>query len=336
MTIRSFVFTFLASTVLVACSSDPLQVETDAINVSVRYVNLDSLLFKTSDNQLVKNHLSLLKDMGDIYQYELGACLSVPDASDTSLLKIVHEFKRNPFFMNSEKEIQIKFSSLSEYSDTLNSAWKHLKYHFPKEKLPKTVVFMNTFFLSNTFVTTNEVGIGLERYLGENSDVIKALPEEPFHDWMKAKMDARYLVRDVICNWVSTHYLSESKGNLAERMVFWGKALYITNAAIPNADPSILLRYTPKEYEWALANEYDMWTYLAKDKLLFKLDEKFAANLLNDAPFTAGLPVKGPDRLGQFIGYRMILKYMELHPDTKLKDLPAIDFSEILMEYEID
>ena len=58
-------------------------------------------------------------------------------------------------------------------------------------------------------------------------------------------------------------------------------------------------------------------------------------NLLNEGPFTPGLPQKGPDRLGQFLGWRMVRKYMEVK-DITVEELMNVPYTEIIVEYEID
>jgi hypothetical protein len=95
------------------------------------------------------------------------------------------------------------------------------------------------------------------------------------------------------------------------------------------------LRYSQKDYDWAIENEYALWKYLVDEKMLFKIDELNTKNLLGDGPFTPGLPEKGPDRLGQFLGYRMILKYMDIN-SVSLDELLKTTYSDILVEYEID
>jgi uncharacterized protein YjaZ len=71
------------------------------------------------------------------------------------------------------------------------------------------------------------------------------------------------------------------------------------------------------------------------EKLLFSDNEKTQSNFLKDAPFTIGLPEKGPDRLGQFLGWRMIHSYMMQYPETTLQELIKIPYNTILQEYEV-
>ena len=194
---------------------------------------------------------------------------------------------------------------------------------------------MNSLFASSVFSTEGEIGVGLERYLGMETDVIKELPYQDFPDWQKEGMDKNYIPRDVLASWIETHYAEEVDGNLAEKIVRWGKVLYLTQAAFPDKDPAYVMRYSRKDYDWAIENEYALWKYLVDEKILFKIDELNTKNLLGDGPFTPGLPEKGPDRLGQFLGYRIILKYMEINR-ISLEELLKITYSDILVEYEID
>ena len=56
----------------------------------------------------------------------------------------------------------------------------------------------------------------------------------------------------------------------------------------------------------------------------------------NEAPFTKGLPKESPDRLGQYIGWKMVRKYMEQHSDLPLEKLLNVPFAQIMQAYKID
>jgi uncharacterized protein YjaZ len=48
------------------------------------------------------------------------------------------------------------------------------------------------------------------------------------------------------------------------------------------------------------------------------------------------LPKESPDRLGQYIGWKMVQKYMEQNPDLPLEKLLNIPFAQIMQAYKID
>ncbi len=335
MTLKNFLLFGLTSLFIYACSGDKLKVTVDEINVNTNFVNLDSILINTDDNNLLFNHHRLETNISDIYNYQLGYCLQIGNVSDTAFVNCIHQFREDKAIAKIEKRIGQKFKDLTVQKKQILEGLKHLKFHFPVGKIPKNIVFMNSLFQSNAFCTENEIGIGLERYLGKEIDVIQSLPSEPFYDWIKESMKSDFLVRDALCSWIITHYVPEKEGSLAENIVKWGKIIFLTEAALPNIDKNILIRYSLADYDWALRNEFAVWKFLVDQKYLFKINELIESNFLKEAPFTTGLPSEGPDRLGQFIGWRMVKNYMD-NNDITLKQLINIPYNTILQEYEIE
>jgi hypothetical protein len=312
-----------------------LEVDISNINVKIGFVNLDSILVNVKGEKRLEFHHSHLNNITEIYEYNLGYCIQMANASDTGFVKSLDLYLEDPYIKRLERRIAEKFSNLNTIKSELVEGFKHLNFHFKTGKTPENIVFVNALFKSNAFSTEKQVGIGLESYLGEKTDVIKELPQEPFYEWIKEGMEDKFLTRDAICSWVMTHYVEEVDGNLAEQIVRWGKILYLTQAAFPMKDPSIVMRYSDVDYKWAIENEYSLWKYLVDEKMLFSINELNVKNLMKEGPFTIGLPEKGPDRLGQFLGFRIIQKYMEVKEVT-LEQLVNTPYTEILVEYEIE
>ena len=317
-----------------SCTQNPLNVNVDEVKLDLNFVNLDSIFVHSNEKDLATNVLNsgILKNQ--ILSYELGQCLGVGPLSDSGTVSRIKMFVNDPYVKRVENRIAEKFEDLSPRKKIIFDGFKHLKYHFPEGTYPKNIVFINSHFASNIFCTEQEVGVSLERYLGAETDVIKELPD-PIFQWIKDKMDAQYLERDVLTAWIMTHFIAESKGTTAEKMVHWGKVIYLTEAAFPKMDKNIIMRYSKEDYEWATDNEYSFWQYLVKEKMLFSENERDQMNFLSDAPFTAGLPEKGPDRLGQFMGWKMVKSFMKANPKMSLADMIQVPYNQILQEYEI-
>lgn len=336
MNYRFFFFKFSFFFLLVSCSNDPLNIQVESKNLGTNYINLDSIFVHTQEGNLLSSLLHSKLIQGEILDYELGHCLGVGSLLDTGTTNRIKLFVNDVFVKRVENRISEKFGKLQSQKTKLNSGFSYLNHHFPAGKIPKNIVFINSFFASNVFCTEHEIAVGLERYLGPETDVIKELPSQDFFQWVKDRMRVEYLERDVLTAWIMTHYVSENKENMAAAIVNWGKIIYLTEAAFPKIAPHLLLRYSKKDYDWSLKNEYPFWKYLVQQKLLFSKNERDMANFLNDAPFTAGLPEKGPDRLGQFLGWRMIHAYMEQNPETSLEELVTLSYTKILQAYEVE
>ena len=322
--------------ILVSCSNNPLDVSIDGIKADLAFVNVDEALFYSDSAALIKSHHKFKNEIKDIYDYEIGHCLQIGDLVDTAFFNSIRAFRKDSSIQKLEKYIQKEFKDKSQIESKITDGFRYLKYHFPNGKQPTNIVYLNALFNSGVFCTENEIGIGLERFLGESNEIIKQLNPQYYFDWMKVAMDKKYLERDVLAGWITTHYVDDVAGPLAEHIVKAGKILYLTEAAFPNESPALILRYSNKDYEWALENEYKFWTFLVDENLLFKIDEQTTMNMVNEGPFTPGLPNQdSPDRLGQFIGWRMIHSYMEQN-DISLEELLKLPYNEILQAYEID
>jgi hypothetical protein len=335
MTLKRFWFIGILIGFLTSCGADPLNVDVSDVNIDLGFVNIDSSLVNADSAELIETHHKFKTLIPEVYEYQLGYCLGIGNVEDSAFYNSISLFLKEPYIARVEQRISEKFSDLSPIKNKITDGFKHLKYHFPKGVFPKNVAFMNSFFASNAFSTEKEIGIGLERYLGKETDVIKELPPDKFYEWMKDGLDEKFIARDALCSWIMTHYVEEINGNLAEHLIRWGKIIYLTEAAFPEESDALIMRYSEEDLKWAIDQEYDIWTYLVTDKLLFKTDEKIRINMINDGPFTVGLPEKGPDRLGQFLGWRMVKKYMEIKK-ISLEELLKTPYTSILSEYEID
>ena len=316
------------------CKSDPLAIDVSDTKLELKYYNFDELLWNADSIQLLKGHNEMKKVAKELYDYQLGYCLRIGDVNDSLFYESIQAFRKDSFIQILEERIQTQFDDFTTLEDHITTGFKHLKKQLPEAPMPEHIVFMNSLFASNAFSTETGVGIGMERYLGAKTDVIQKLGD-PIYGWVKEGMEVTYLERDAAASWIMTHIIPEAEGTLSENMVRWGKILYLTEAAYPEMDPNRIMRYTKEDYDWAIENEYAFWKYLVDEDLLFKIDERTTNNMLGDGPFTPGLPEKGPDRLGQFLGWRMVQNYMKKN-DIKVADMVALPYNEILQAYEIE
>jgi hypothetical protein len=330
-----FLAVFSSLFILASCASNFLDIDVEDQNVSIDFIQLDSLMFKADSKERLALHQSMQSQIPHLYEYNLAYCLKFRGMQDSIFTSSIQQFYSDPYINKLEQRLSMQFNNTQSFKVGIIDGFKHLKYHFPKGKIPSAVVFMNSLFTANAFCTETEIGIGLERYLPMKTDVIQQLPPDQFYNWIKEGFDERYIVRDALCSWVMTHYVDEVKGNLIENCIYWGKILYLTKAALPELSDALLLRYSDKDFNWALENESQLWNYLVKDKVLFKIDERMIRNLITEGPFSVGLPEEGPDRLGQFLGYRIVQKYMEIE-QIPLNELLNKSYTDILVEYEID
>lgn len=329
---KSIFFSLLLIGFLTSCGNDPLEIDASNTTIEMGYWNMDSILYHTDQPSFLQSDKDLKLAANELYEYQIGYCLNFSSMTDTVIFNQLQLYRKDTGIVQLEQRIEEKFPDPRVQFAKIKEGFRYLKAHLPNGKFPENIVFMNTLFRSSAFASEKDLGVGLERYLGPETDVVKRLPPDPFFQWMKDGMLPIYLERDAVAAWVMTHMIPEVEGNLSDKMIEWGKVLYLTEAAFPEAEKELILRYSKDEYEWALTNEIDFWKYLVNENLVFTTDERTQANMLNDGPFTAGLPEKGPDRLGQFLGWRIVHKFMDGSEHT-LEDLLNTPNKTILQAY---
>ena len=335
MKTRLYIFSAILLTLCLffTCSHDPFKTSIKGIKIDLKFFNLDSALRNSGDKELLNLKSKFKRDNSSILDYTFAYCIGGSLQSDSSYINGLKRFYSNNYIQRLEKRLQKKQGDFSFEKKELLIAFKRLKAFFSKEKIPNTIYFINSSFSASVFCTEKEIAIGVERYLGPNEKVIQELPNEQFFTWIKNGMKKEYLLRDVMAAWLMTHYFPETSENYASEMMRWGKILYITQATMPDKELNQILRYSKSQFDWALKSEGMFWKYLVENELLFKTDEKTRSNLLNEGPFTSGLPEESPDRLGQFLAWRIVHQYMETH-DISIAELNKKSYNELLQNYK--
>lgn len=321
---------------LSSCHRDPLDVDVSNIVFEGQFVNVENIIFHADSAELMKEDARFRSDISEIYKYFRGYCLRIGDVKDTAFYNSIQMFRADTIMQKLDESIRSSFKDMTTYEAQISDGFRHLKYHFKKGKQPQSIVYLNSVFQSNIFCTENEIGIGLERYLGPDNYVIKNLDPSIVFQWIKDGMKSEYMVRDLFEGWIETHYMEEADGNLAEQMIRAGRIIYLVEAGLPDMKEHLIMRYSEDQLKWAEENEYAFWKYLVDEKLLFETNERNNTNMLKPGPTTSGLPIQGaPDRMGVYLGWKMIHSYMEQN-DVSLEQMLKVPYNKILNDYEIE
>lgn len=243
-----------------------------------------------------------------------------PDAFWVSKIKDTIQLELNT-------EVAKAFPDFKETTSDLENVFKHIKYYYPKFEEPRVVTITSDVSYKMPVVLTDSLLlIGLDNYLG---------PEHPFYDGIQ-RFYTQNFRREQIDVDVAEAFVSKliaRKGNrrFLDEMIYHGKRLYMMEALLTLKPKSEVLDYTTDQYEWAVANEVDIWKYFVENKLLFETDSKLLSRFINPAPFSKfylDFDNDSPPRLGRYIGWQIVKRYME-RTNVPLQMLPEKSTDEI-------
>ncbi len=238
-------------------------------------------------------------------------------------------FLTDTMILNAKQQVEQEFSDFDETKKAINKAFKYFQYHFPEKELPTVYTYISGF---NQSVVTAEniIGISLDKYLGRDCKYYKLLSTTPAYKINN--MHQKKIPADVAYAWGMTEFPpAEDVTNVLGNMIYQGKLMYFTEALLPETADSLLIGYTEKEVEWCENNEAEMWTYLVENNLLYSNKRMDIVRYINDSPTTSGFPLDSPGRTGIWLGWQIVRKFMDEHPETTIPELMKNnDFQRIL------
>lgn len=317
-----FLTFILISLVIIACNEDKCIDSPDIsrIDVSVNIERLDKKLYKIPTknelDELLAQNPMFAESFLNLSQYPLPHLVveryyNLLNASDIDSLFI---------------EVESTFGDFDDIRLQFEEAFRYLKYYFPDAKIPKiqTVVtgIANDLYLSDSLII-----IGLDYYLGPKG---KYRPMD-IPAYLLKRYQKEYLVPQIMLMY-SNYYNKtdyEDQTALAD-MVYYGKAYHLAKNIMPCTPDSILTGYTAFETKDIEEHEPVIWASILENKVLYERNPFIKDKFLSERPKTLEVGENCPGRIGRWVGWGIIKKYAEEHPDLSLSDLMQIDDAQKL------
>jgi hypothetical protein len=121
---------------------------------------------------------------------------------------------------------------------------------------------------------------------------------------------------------------------LISEMIYYGKLHYLKDLLLPETPNYQKIGYTELQEKFCLENEFQMWSYLVDEKLLYDNNIKNYQRFIEDGPFTKfylEIDRESPGRVGQWLGWQIVKSYMENNEvtlDQLLKTEPTTIFNK--------
>ncbi|MBC7850833.1 MAG: gliding motility lipoprotein GldB [Chitinophagaceae bacterium] len=289
--------------------------ETSSIKIDVSLTSLeDSLLSISSKKELVgffNRHQVLREVFFNRAAYP----------NDSVFINALYEKFTNPHLDTLLMETHRVFGNGSELRSEFEKAFVNMKYYYPQIGTRKIqTIITGLEGGSDLFVSDSLVIVGLDYFLGDNA---KYRPNE-MPQYMLRRYTKDFIVPSVVLltgidsriNKINT----EDRTVLAD-MIAYGKAYYFTKQMIPCMPDSVLIGYTKKEMEGCYKFESLIWSRFVEDEVLFATSHIVKQKYIAERPKTIEVGEECPGRIGTWVGWQIVKKYMETHPDATLQQL---------------
>jgi gliding motility-associated lipoprotein GldB len=237
---------------------------------------------------------------------------------DSVFINEIYKRLSNPGIDTLLSETKRVFGDLTPLRREFEAAFRNIKYYYPDYVPPKIQTVISGLD-TDMLVTDSLIIVGLDFYLGRDG---RFRPK--MYDYLLRRYEPEDIVPSVMLIYGINDNLNKTDVNdktvLAD-MIAYGKSYYFAKRMLPCVPDSILMSYSTEEIQGSRNNQDLIWARLIENQVLYSTSHVVKKDYLGDRPFTIQVGEKCPGRIGQWIGWQIVEKYMETHPEITLPEL---------------
>ena len=302
---------------IIACKTGKKSPDTSNIPVTVHIERFDQAFFAIDTNHIQQGLLDLARPYPWFINDFAVNILGTSPLSDTSnnAFYICRRFISG--YEPVRDSLELKFADMRPIEEELKKGFQHVRYYFPKYNLPpKVVSYIGPFDAPGVALTRFTLAIGLQLYAGKQFPFyLSRQGQDLFPLYISRRFEPEYVVPNCMKALAEDIFPDQSQGKpLIEQMIEKGKNWWLIDQFLPETADSLKTGFTQKQLNWCESNEGQVWNFFL-DQNLYSPDPDLIKNFIGDAPYTQGMPEASPGNIGQWVGWRIVQKYVSLHPD---------------------
>ena len=240
-------------------------------------------------------------------------------------------FLRDTFIQNLyntvEQQYEGKFPSITK---EFNLALAYLKYYFPERNTPTIVSYISAYNYAAFTVGEDTLAFNLDMFLGKDH---RGYDPNILPEYLKNSMQKEFIIIKSMQSYVQNLIIESKDQRMLDMMILQGKILYIVEKLLPFKPSYMIHEYTENQWNWCNQNEAEIWKLFIDKNLIYNRKLTAFAKFIYPSPHSPYMPSEAPGQTGNFIGYKIVQKYMERNPELSLQNLlDELDAEKILKE----
>ncbi|MDO9037262.1 MAG: gliding motility lipoprotein GldB [Lutibacter sp.] len=295
---------------MVSCKTEKAnEVDVSAVDITLSVNRFEKKFYEADETTLpiIKNEFPYL----------------FPEQNDSIWLNKIKDKEERELYQKSQEV----FGDFENEKTQIIDLFKHVKFYHPNFETPKIITLITNLDYQNKIVYADSLlFVALDMYLGKDSEVYQDFPV-----YLSQNFEKSQLVVDM-ASAISDRYFTAGKGRqFLDLVVGAGKRMYMIDSYLPAVSDAKKIGYSDAEYEWATANEAQIWKYFIENKVLYSTDSKLVDRFMAEAPFSKfyiDIDKESPGRIGVWLGWQIVRSYMN-NNEVTLQQLLQTNAEEI-------
>lgn len=312
MMIRKYAFLFIFFGIY-GCGKKECEIDRDIAAIPVD-IDLDR-----KEQEMLR--LTEKGDYTDFLQQNRGLADYFLDAgqypADSILAARLFNLMQQPAIDSLKADTYRKFENVTWLEEQYELAFKHFKYYYPDQDLPKVQTMISGLY-RDIYISDTLFVIGIDFFVGADA---KYKPND-VPEYISRRFTPDYIVP------ASFSFLAESFNRvnyedqtLLNEMVSAGKTYYFTKAMMPCTPDSLIIGFTAEEMAEVNNGQEIVWANFVQNQLLYETSHMLKNKFMGERPNVYEIGEKCPGRIGAWVGWEIVRAYMERHPKLTLPEL---------------
>ena len=203
-----------------------------------------------------------------------------------------------------------KYPNLHWLETALGESFARYNRAFDRDITPLIFTYISHLDYDNRVIFMDSVLlIAIDIYIGADNQHLNAIMLPMY---MRLRLEDQFIAVDVMR--AVAHYELERTPRrlqtLLDHMILHGKVAYFLEQTLPRTDMATRFGFTPEQMTWTRRNEKTLWSYLVGEQLLFEQNLMRFRAFVQESPTVQIFP-GSPGRVGHYLGYRIVKRYME-------------------------
>ncbi len=220
------------------------------------------------------------------------------------------------------RQTKKQYKDIADITLEFEIAFSHIKHYYPNFYIPKIYTAITGLGIE-TFVSDSVIVLSLDFFLGPKA---KYKPRDhsgqQFPDYILKRYKREYIVPACML-YISNKYnkVDMLDNTLLGEMIYFGKAYHFVKKMLPCIEDSLIIGYTAVQLEETKKHETIIWGHIVERKVLYETSHFIKTKYTGERPYTAEIGPKCPGKIGTWLGWRIVDKYINNNSSISLPQL---------------
>ncbi len=292
------------------------------VTIDVEIQRFEQDFYNADTTDFVESLTMLSESYPSFYPIFVERVLNITENYEdyVSYAPLLYEFRTHPSMLGLIDTINHYYPDVDDLNKEFQGALQQYEKYFPQEETLEVVTFASE-FSNKAILYDGGIGVSLDMYLGTQYPYYKGLrlPDYIIKGLVKEQIvpsAMRVLAEDFT-------YELGNDASFLDVIITEGKKLYFAQKMIPKIPSYKIIEYSEEQYTWCLNNEMEIWSHLVEREMLFNRKYAQYKRYTDETPTTFGMPKESPGKVGIWVGWQIVKKYMERNSGVSLKELMA-------------